>query len=122
MTMVGTAGRLEEARSTESLAPRYESLIRLAEAIRSHRDQKDLFQLLANELRQVVAFEAMAHCDHAGNKINWHFSEGFDSRVSRGSDLPKEETVGWWVHRTQEPVVLQAANEETRFRTTVEAL
>jgi len=122
MTMVGTAERLEEARSTESLTPRYESLIRLAEAIRSHRDQNDLFQLLADELRQVVAFDAMCHCDHAGNKVNWHFSEAVDSRVSQVSDIPKKETVGWWVHRTQEPVVLQVANEETRFRTTVEAL
>src|SRR6267154_979269 len=122
MTMVGTAERLEEARSTESLTPRYESLIRLAEAIRSHRDQNDLFQLLADELCQVVAFDAMCHCDHAGNKVNWHFSEAFDSRVSQVSDIPKKETVGWWVHRTQEPVVLQVANEETRFRTTVEAL
>src|SRR6266853_5266056 len=116
MTMVGTAGRLEEARSTESLAPRYESLIRLAEAIRSHRDQKDLFQLLANELRQVVAFDAMAHCDHAGNKINWHFSEAVDSRVNRVADIPKEETVGWWVHQTQEPVVFRVTDGETRFR------
>jgi formate hydrogenlyase transcriptional activator len=122
MTMVGTAERLEEARSTESLTARYESLIRLAEAIRSHRDQNDLFQLLADELRQVVAFDAMAHCDHAGNKVHWHFSEELDSRVSRVSDIPKEETVGWWVHHTQEAVVLQGANIDTRFRSTVEAL
>jgi formate hydrogenlyase transcriptional activator len=113
---------MEEAWSTEPLTPRFESLIRLAEAIRSHRDQNDLFQLLADELRQVVAFDAMAHCDHAGNKVNWHFSEAFDSRISRVADIPKEETIGWWVHRTQEPVVLQVADEETRFRTTIEAL
>src|ERR1700730_4120027 len=101
MTMVATAEKLEELRSTESLGPRYESLVRLAEAIRSHRDQNDLFQLLANELRQVVAFDAMAHCDHAANKVNWHFSEAFDSRMSRVADIPKEETIGWWVHQTQ---------------------
>jgi formate hydrogenlyase transcriptional activator len=122
MTMVATSESREAARSTESLTPRYESLIRLAEAIRSHRDQNDLFQLLANELRQVVAFDAMAHCDHAGNKVNWHFSEAFDSRMSRVADIPKEETIGWWVHQTQEPVVLQVASEETRFRSTIEAL
>src|SRR5437588_13021340 len=59
MTTVGTAERLEETRSTESLTPRYESVIRLAEAIGSHRDQHDLFQILANELREVVAFDAL---------------------------------------------------------------
>src|SRR6266446_1818606 len=107
--MLVAAERLEEARSTLSLAPRYESLIRLAEAIRSHRDQKDLFQLLADELRQVVPFDAISQIDHAGNKVNWQFSEAYDSRISRVSDIPKEETVAWWVHRTQQPLVIQVA-------------
>jgi len=120
--MVGTAERLEVARSMQALAPRYESLIRLAEAIRSHRDQKDLFQLLADELRQVVPFDAMAQYDLAGNKVNWHFSEAYDSLKCRVSDISKEESVHWWVHRSQQPVVLQAANKETRFRTTIEEL
>jgi formate hydrogenlyase transcriptional activator len=122
MAMRVVAEVLEEARSTQSLAPRYESLIRLAEAIRSHRDQKDLFELLANELRQVVPFDAMAQFDHSGNRVNWHFSEAYDSEKGRVSDIPKEETVAWWVDRSQQPVVLQVANEETRFRTTIEAL
>jgi formate hydrogenlyase transcriptional activator len=121
MIMLRTAETLEEGRSTQSLTPRYESLIRLAEAIRSHRDQKDLFQLLAHELRQVVLFDALAQFDHAGNRVNWHFSEAYDSK-SPVSDIPKEETVAWSVYRTQEPVVLQVASEETRFRTTIEAL
>jgi formate hydrogenlyase transcriptional activator len=120
--MVGTAERLEVAHSTQALGPRYESLIRLAEAIRSHRDQKDLFQLLADELRQVVAFDAMAQYDLAGNKVNWHFSEAYDSLKCRVSDISKEESVHWWVHRSQQPVVLQAANKETRFGTTIEEL
>jgi formate hydrogenlyase transcriptional activator len=122
MAMRVVAEVLEEARSTQSLAPRYESLIRLAEAIRSHRDQKDLFQLLASELRQVVPFDAMAQFDHSGNRVNWHFSEAYDSEKGRVSDIPKEETVAWWVDRSQQPVVLQVANEETRFCTTIEAL
>jgi formate hydrogenlyase transcriptional activator len=122
MGMRVVAEVLEGARSTQSLAPRYESLIRLAEAIRSYRDQKDLFQLLANELRQVVPFDAMAQFDHSGNRVNWHFSEAYDSEKDRVSDIPKEETVAWWVDRSQQPVVLQVANEETRFRTTIEAL
>ena len=120
--MVGTAERLEVARSMQALAPRYESLIRLAEAIRSHRDQKDLFQLLADELRQVVPFDAMAQYDLAGNKVNWHFSEAYDSLKCRVSDISKEESVHWWVHRSQQPVVLQAANKETRFHSTIEEL
>jgi formate hydrogenlyase transcriptional activator len=121
MTMLATAESSEEARSTPSLASRYESLIRLSEAIRSHRNQTDLFQVLADELRQVVPYDAMAQFDHAGNRINWYFSEDYELRVSRVSLIPKEETVGWWVHRTQQPLVIQVG-EETRFHATVEAL
>ena len=116
------AEAVEEARSTQSLAPRYESLIRLAEAIRSHRDRKDFFHLLADELRYVVPFDAMAEFDHAGNLVKWTFSEPYDSRISPVSDIPREETVEWWVHRTQQPLVIQVADEETRFRMTIEAL
>jgi len=108
--------------STQSLAPRYESLIRLAEAIRSHPDQKDLFQFLADELLNVVPFDAMAQFDHAGNRVNWHFSEAYDTAISQVRDIPNEETVAWWVHQTQQPLVLQVANEEPRFRGTIEAL
>src|SRR5258706_9963841 len=122
--MLVTAERSEGLRSTQSLASRYESLIRLAEAIRSHRDYKGLFQLLADELRQVVPFDAMAEFDHAGNRVNWHFSEAYDTAmaISQVSDIPREETVGWWVHQTQQPLVIQVTDEETRFRRTIEAL
>src|SRR5258708_11957579 len=108
-------------RSTHGLASRYESLIRLAEAIRSHRDHEDLFQFLADELRDVVPFDAMARFDHAGNRVNWHFSEACDT-ISQVSDIPNEETVAWWVHQTQQPLVIQVADEETRFHSTIEAL
>jgi formate hydrogenlyase transcriptional activator len=121
MTMPVAAERLEEARSTQSVAPRYESLIRLADAIRSHRDQKDLFQLLVDELRHVVPFDVMAQCDHAGNKVNWHFSEPYDCEKPV-PHIPKEETVAWWVDRTQQPVVLEVSDEETRFPATIELL
>jgi formate hydrogenlyase transcriptional activator len=111
------------ARARETLAPQFESLIRLAEAIRSHPDQKELFQLLADELREVVPFDAICQVDHDGNKINWHFSEFCDSKISGISDIPKEETVGWWVDQTQQAVVLRIDDdEETRFRSTIEAL
>jgi formate hydrogenlyase transcriptional activator len=120
--MLVAAERLEIRRSTRSLAPQYESLIRLAEAIRSHRDQKDLFQVLAQELRDVVPFDGICQCDPTGNKVNWHFSEAYESNDHRISDIPKEETVGWWVHQTQQSMVIQVDNNETRFRATIEVL
>jgi formate hydrogenlyase transcriptional activator len=120
--MLATVQRFEIRRPTQSLAPQYESLIRLSEAIRSHRDQKDLFQVLAAELRDVVPFDGICQCDPTGNKVNWHFSEAYNSDDHRISNIPKEETVGWWVNRTQQSVVVQVDHEETRFRATIELL
>jgi formate hydrogenlyase transcriptional activator len=108
--------------STESLAARFESLIRLAEAIRSHRDHKDLFALLADESRHVVRFDGMAQFDPTGNRVNWYFRQTFPSGNKQVSDIPKEESVAWWVHRTQQSLVIQVTDEATRFRSTIEAL
>src|SRR5580698_3752462 len=120
--MLVTAERLWVRRSTRSLTLQYESLVRLAEAIRSHRDQKDLFQVLAEEMRDVVPFDGICQCDPAGNKVNWHFSEAYDSDDRRISDIPTEETVGWWVHRNQQSIVIQVDDQETRFHATIDAL
>jgi formate hydrogenlyase transcriptional activator len=38
------------------------------------------------------------------------------------SDIPKKETVGWWVDQTQQSVVLRVDDQETRFPTTIQAL
>jgi formate hydrogenlyase transcriptional activator len=113
---------VEGAQSTEPLAARFESLIRLAEAIRSHRDHKDLFPLLADELHHVVRFDGMAQFDPTGNRVNWHFCDTYPLGNSQVSDIPKEESVAWWVHQTQQSLVIQVADEETRFRSTIEAL
>ena len=64
----------------------------------------------------------MAQCDQAGNKVNWHFSKGYDPAKHGISNTPNEETVAWWVDRTQQPLVLQVDHEDSRFRTTIEAL
>jgi len=120
--MLVAAERQEIRRSTPSLAHQYESLIRLAEAIRSHRDHKDLFQVLAHALRDVVPFDGICQCDPTGNKVNWHFSEPYNSDDHRISNIPKEETVGWWVNRTQQSVVIQVDSQETRFPSTIELL
>src|SRR5579862_9448656 len=49
-TMLVAAERLEEGCAKQSFARRYESLIRLADAIRSQHDLEDLFQILSAEL------------------------------------------------------------------------
>jgi formate hydrogenlyase transcriptional activator len=113
----------EEARSERALSARYESLIRLAEAIRSRHDQKELFQLLANELRRVVPFDAIAQFDEASNKVNWHVCAQCNQQdLAPLSGLVKEETVAWWVYEHQQALVIPEVDEETRFHVTVESL
>ncbi|MGH9665822.1 MAG: GAF domain-containing protein, partial [Bryobacteraceae bacterium] len=105
-----------ETGAQDSLAARYQSLIRVAEAIRAHRDPKELFHLLASELSQVVQFDAIAQFDESSNKVHWHLCRGCD----RAGTLPpaetaKEGTVPWWVYRHQKPVVIPFVDRETRF-------
>ena len=112
---------------TEKLpAPRYESLIRLAEAIRTTRRPEDLFQVLVRELANVVRFDAVAQYDDALNKVNWHLGEAcnpgakLSPHVSK--DLPKEETIAWWVQEHQQALVIQSVESDQRFRRMMEVL
>jgi formate hydrogenlyase transcriptional activator len=115
--MLSTATALEIAAVDGRLAARYEALIRLAEVIRAHPDEKDLFQTLANELHHVVPFDAMNHIDAAGNWVQWYFVEPYKRKLEtrRLEAVPKEKTVAWWVYRNQLPVLIRRADQETRF-------
>jgi formate hydrogenlyase transcriptional activator len=105
-----------------TLAARYESLIRLAEAVRSDRDGRQLFELLARELRRVVPFDAIAQYDDRPSKVHWHICSEEQCSASPLADLVTEETLAWWVHQHQEIVVVPDLHLETRFLKTVERL
>lgn len=108
---------------SNDLGARYESLIRLSDAIRSHRDQKELFDLLANELHRVVQFDALAQYDEAANKVNWEVCRPCDNpKPETLANLAKAETVAWWVHRHQQPLVIPFFERETRFPPTIDRL
>src|SRR5262245_46138238 len=95
-------------------AARYESLIRLADAVRSQRAPDDLFGLLVDGLRRVVPFDAIAQFDETSTKVNWHHERGV--RTSLGGEptddvcplqgVEKSASVAWWVHEHQEPLVI----------------
>src|SRR4026208_535912 len=105
------------------LAARYESLIRLAEAIRSQRDQGDLFDLLAKELRNVVQFDAILQYDEAANKVRWLLCEGcIEPTKNPLSGLDKEQTLAWWVHAHQQVVVIPDLDPEPRVTATLARL
>jgi formate hydrogenlyase transcriptional activator len=108
---------LEPARLQNGPASRYEALIRLAEAIRSHPDENDLFQTLANELHEVVEFDAFCQFDGTANWLQWYFVEPYKSGLEarRLEPVPKEETAAWWVYQNQQPVVVRLSDPDSRF-------
>ena len=75
----------------KGLSSRYEALIRLAQLIRSHPEEKDLFQTCARELHQVVPLDGMSQFDSAANWVQWHIVEPYNSEfeVARCKALPK---------------------------------
>ena len=107
---------------SESLASRYEVLARIAELIRNHPEEKVLFQTCASELHQGVAFDGLGWLDPAAHWVQWHFLEPYDSAVEALAvrDIPKEETVAWWVYQNQRPVIIPFIGRETSFPTVVE--
>jgi formate hydrogenlyase transcriptional activator len=121
---MATANALEVAPLSAGLAARYEAVNRIAEVIRSHPDEKDLFQTLANELQQVVPFDGISQFDAAANWVQWQFLEPYKNELDplQRRTLPKEETLPWWVYRNQQPLVIRFADRETRFPQVVERL
>lgn len=101
----------------EGFASRYEALARIADLIRSHSEEKELFQTFASELRQVVPFDCISQFDSAANWVHWHFLEPYNSALETLAvrNIPKEETVVWWVYQNQQPVVIPFIDRQTRF-------
>jgi formate hydrogenlyase transcriptional activator len=104
-----------ETESHQSTAARYESLIRIAAAVRSQREPQDLFGLLVEELGQVVQFDAIAQYDEGSNKVHWHMCAGCRKPHPLPSSTDDDETLAAWVYRHQEIVALPNLDGETPF-------
>jgi len=98
-------------------ASRYDALFRLAEAIRSHPQEKDLFRTLVDELREVVEFDVLCQFDGKANWVQWYFAEPYNDTLEarRVEAVPREETVAWWVYQNQESVVVRRTDPVARF-------
>src|SRR5258708_28169166 len=102
----------------ESLPARLEALFRVSQAIGAYRDPKELFRVLAKELRRVVAFDFVAIFlyDHEKNNVNTAVLETLEGRDFKiPPDFPGAETITWWVSHHQEPVVVSSRDAEPRF-------
>ena len=102
----------------QSLPARLEALFRVSQAIGVHRNPKELFRVLARELRQVVAFDFVAIFlyDAEKNKVRTALLEtveGPDFVIPE--DFPAEDTITWWIYHHQQPVVISSRDSETRF-------
>jgi len=99
----------------ESVAERYESLIRIATSIRAQKDPRELFAVLVHELGKVVHFDAIAQFDEASNKVAYHLGPGCQEREHCPEEIAKEESIPAWVYEHQETLVLGTLDRETRF-------
>jgi PAS domain S-box-containing protein len=104
--------------SEKSLLARHEALFRVSRAINVYRDPRELFKVLAIELRHIVDFDfvALFLYDETTNTIQNAFLETLEGPgFAIPSDFPAEETITWWVYQHQEPVLVLSRDEEVRF-------
>jgi formate hydrogenlyase transcriptional activator len=99
-------------------ADRYEALLRVSQTIAAHRDSSELFRTIASELRQVVVFDFLSVVLYEEKthtlKLCLVETPGY-SGDTQPRNIPPEETVGWWVYKHQQPIVIPLLDEETRF-------
>jgi len=81
-----------------------------------------MFHVLAEELPQVVPFDAIAQVDEAMNRIRWHIGPACRSRPDGPGGVIGEETLAGLAYREQKPVVLGTVDGETRFPASVAIL
>jgi len=103
-----------------SISARYRALIRIAQAIRGHRNPKELFELLTRELREVLPFDAIVQFDEAANKVHFNHCQDHAHPHPDSLHIAPEDTVAWWVFHNQQPVLIRYAERETRFPANME--
>jgi formate hydrogenlyase transcriptional activator len=118
---MATSGILA-VRASDPIAGRYEALIRIANSIRAQKDPNDLFQILVDELRPVVPFDAIAQFDESANKILWHMCSACRQPKERPDEINRDETLAGYVYREQQIVTFGSLEGETRFPQSVAIL
>jgi formate hydrogenlyase transcriptional activator len=109
----------------QSVAARYEALIRVSQAVSALREPKQLFEVLVNELRRVIEFDGIgvAQYDETNNSVQWHVSIHCDEPSLRPpKNCAGKESMTCWVFEHQRPLVIPFVDRETRFSETIEAL
>jgi formate hydrogenlyase transcriptional activator len=101
-------GNDSETLAAPSLEARFETLVHVSQLIGAHRDPKDLFAVLADELQGVVQFDRVGVSVLNQDLAIWHdYFLDMESRspLALEEDLPREERPSWWVYQHQESLL-----------------
>src|SRR5215813_9399609 len=96
----------------------YQTLLEISEAIASNRDLASLFRNLAQHLPEVVDFDWVSTLlyDPARDVMRIHMLEPPQPDGPIGpTEMPVDEVPSGWVWKTQEPLIVLDAAQETRF-------
>jgi len=111
-------GNGSEILAAPALETRFETLVRVSQAIAAHRDPKELFGVLVNELHRVVQFDFIGVSFR--DKDSDTFQNYFIDMTSRAELIPEEkltpeETLTLRVYERQEPVLRSTNEMEPRY-------
>src|ERR1700739_2315918 len=101
-----------------SAATRFETLVRVSNAIGTHRDPQELFGALVRELRRVVRFDYIGVTirDEKSNTFHRHYIDAeTEAAVPPDPELAIEESDAWWVYQNQEPLITSLEARDARF-------
>jgi formate hydrogenlyase transcriptional activator len=108
-----------------SAASRFESLVRVSNAIGMHRDPKELFSVLVRELHRVVPFDYICVTvrDEGSRSFHRHSIDAkTEAAIPPDPDLTMEESDAWWVYQNQKPLVTSHETHDARFSKLQEVL
>jgi formate hydrogenlyase transcriptional activator len=111
--------------SRVSAATRFESLVRVSNAIGMHRDPEELFAALVKELRRVVRFDYIAVTirDEKSNTFHKHSIDAeTEAAIPPDPELAIEESDAWRVYQSQEPLITSLEARDDRLSKFQEAL
>src|SRR6516165_10442580 len=103
---------------TESFGLQCQALLEVSESIAEHRDLAGLFHDLAERLHRLVSFEflSLVLYDPVRKVMRLHVLESSGpTTIQPGNELPVAESPGGWAWETQQPLVVNDLEQETRF-------
>jgi formate hydrogenlyase transcriptional activator len=107
-----------EVAAASPLAVRYETLVRVSQAIGTHGDLKELFGVLADELHRVVQFDFIGvslRDENLPTFQNYFIDMTTRTELLPDEELTPEETLTLRVYERQEPLLRSTNDLEPRY-------